>query len=244
MKILQALFVGLSLLIAGCSTVETDKQNAKAASINIRLGLAYLKQNRYEIASAKLKRALKAEPGSSKAHWAYALLQEKVGDFEQAETYYRKAIQLNDSDAEAFNNYGAFLCKRARPYEGIESFEKAIAHPLYSRKEVAYTNAGICLLRSGDMAKAERYFRAGLEISPIYSPGLYQMAMLMQQQARYLVSRAYRQRLKSALKRDDPKVLLLCVQTERAMSNTSLANECEAQLKSKYPASEEATSLY
>ncbi len=231
------------MILSGCGGSSITKNDRKAAQINVQLGLSYLKQNNIELAKTKLRRALDDDPESSNVHWANALLHEKLGDIDQAESHYQKAIDINPRDSDAQNNFGAFLCRNGRAEAGLEAFNLAVKNSLYVYSERAYTNAGICLIRAGDQVEAETYFRKSLNANPRYAPGLYQMALLLHEQKRYLGARAYRQRLVDALPAPSPKALLLCVKTEREMANYRVARECETQLKSKFPGSSEAAEI-
>lgn len=233
----------ISLWVTGCGGASTTKNSHKAAQINVQLGLSYLKQNRLEVAQKKLQRALNEDPNSSNVQWANALLYEKLGNKNQAEIHYRKAVKVNPKDADAHNNFGAFLCRNGQTEEGLKSFSLAVKNNLYVHSERAYTNAGICLIRAGDSVEAENFFRKSLTANPRYAPGLYQMALLLHEQKRYLGSRAYRQRLVEVLPAPSPKALLLCVKTERAMASVEVAQKCESQLKSEFPGSEEAAEI-
>ena len=237
------------LVLVGCAGMsEPQPEITRVAELNVRLGLDYLRQERFQLAKTKLERALSASPHSSQVQWAYALLQDKLGHEEAAERHFRKAISLSPNDAYAHNNYGSFLCRQGKVKKGLAEFDKAGTNPLYPEPESAWVNAGICLIRSSEddvsAEEAEQYFRKALEENPEYVLALYQMAALTSRQQRYLASRAYRQRLAEALQRDNPKVLWLCVVTERALNNDSEAARCAATLKADFPTSRETALLY
>lgn len=235
----------LLVLFSGCATVQKTETTAeRSAELNVQLGLDYLMQNRLDLAQVKLERALERDPDSARVNWAYAMLQERLEKPKLAEKYFRRGIQRDSKDAEAMNNFGAFLCKQNRPEEAFRIFERAGKIVLYPAREVAYFNAGLCAVRHKMLTRAEQFFERSLDINPSYANSLYQMALLTYEQRRYLVSRGYREQLKEALGRDDPKVLWLCVVNERAMNNFTAADRCENDLKTRFPTSEEATSLY
>ena len=245
----SACLISFLLALTGCaSTGGQQSEISRAAKLNVQLGLDYLRQERLQLAETKLQRALAASPDSSQVQWAYALLQDRLGRGEAAERHFRRAISLSPDDAYARNNYGSFLCRQGRVKQGLAAFDKAASNPLYSEPESAWTNAGICLVRSSNDAEtikeAESYFRKALEANPRYVRALYQMAVLTSGQQRYLASRGYRQRLSEALQRDDPKVLWLCVVTERALNDHAEAQHCAARLKADFPTSRETTRLY
>ena len=233
---LQATALAVALVLLGaCASTGRQAESARAAAINARLGLAYLEQNKLELAETKLNRALAQAPRSSLVHWANALFYEKLGNDGLAEKHFREAIRLNSRDTDALNGYGAFLCRQGRVEEGLKTFRKMADNPEYVTPEVAYANAGKCLLKSGDEAGAEEYFRRALKSNPRYPSALFQMAALLNNQGRYLGSRAYRQRLEAVLDAPSPKVLALCVSTERAMGNHEIADNCERELQSRFP---------
>jgi type IV pilus assembly protein PilF len=205
--------------------------------------LSYLQKERPDLAKIKLGRALKQAPNSSRVNWAYALLEEKLGKMNSAEKYFDKATKLNPDDAEGHNNYGAFLCGQDQVPEALAQFKLAIANPLYETPEYAYLNAGLCAAGHDDTERAEDYFRKALDKNEGYVSALYQMALLTYQQKRYLASRAFRQRATDAMSDDDPKLLWLCMMTERELKNSTEADECERSLKTNFPASTEAAGL-
>ncbi len=225
----------LIVMFGACATVGQRTDNARAAAINAKLGLAYMKQNHMALAETKLTRALEQAPNSSLAHWANALFHERLGNDKLAEKHFRKAVRLNPKDPGARNGYGAFLCRQGRVQAGLAQFQALADDPEYVTPEVALTNAGKCLLKSGDDVGAEGYFRRALEVNPRYPSALFEMASLLDRQRRYLGSRAYRQRLEAVLDAPSPKVLALCVSTERAMGNHEIADDCERQLQSRFP---------
>ena len=231
-------------MLASCVGNRAKVDKPRVAELNTRLGLEYLGQGRLDLARIKLARALEAEPRSASVNWANALLYEKLGETEKAESFFRKALRADPDSSEAHNNFGAFLCEQERFKEGVKHFEKAAANPLYPTPEYALANAGLCLLDAGDEERAESFFRKALERNPNYARALYQMALLTYNQKRYLSSRAYRERLEAVLKKKDPRVLWLCVVTERAMNNYDDADRCEKVLKTAFPDSKEASSLY
>ena len=243
-NLIVVLMAALFLSACAGSKVGTGHdKNPQAAELNVQLGLSYLQKERPDLAKIKLERALKQAPNSSKVNWAYALLEEKLGNMNSAAKYFEKATKLNPDDAEGRNNYGAFLCSQDQVPEALAQFKLAVANRLYETPEYAYLNAGMCAAGHDDAEQAEDYFRKALDKSEGYVSALYQMALLTYQQKRFLASRAFRQRATDALSDDDPKLLWLCVMTERALKNSTEADECERSLKTNFPTSTEAAGL-
>ena len=110
----------LVLLLSACVTVNQGQNpDQKASQVNVELGMGYYQQGNLELANEKLVKALAQDPGSSKAHLAYAVLQNRFLDKEKAEKHFREAIDLDPKNAEALNTFGAFFVQR-RPDQGID----------------------------------------------------------------------------------------------------------------------------
>ncbi|MGV6859246.1 MAG: type IV pilus biogenesis/stability protein PilW [bacterium] len=235
-----------AVFVTGCVSggYNTIEHNPKAAEINMRLGLGYLKQGSYELANTKLSRALQQAPELAETNWAFAVLQETIDHPEEAQKYYRKALRLSPDAPDILNGYGSFLCKQGKVQSAYTQFEKVAQNKLYPKPETALNNAGVCALKNKDPKTAERYFRRALKANPTYASPLYQMALIAFNDKRYLASRAYRERLGQVLSRPDPKVLYLCAKTEERLGNRVEAARCARKLKSEFPSTEEARSIY
>ena len=170
----------LLLLLTGlqaCVSVDPQQtQNEKASAVNVQLGIGYLQQNKLELASEKLEKAVRQDPKSASAHNAYAILQDRLGQKEKAEYHYERAVDLDPKDSQAANNYGAFLCNNGRELEAEEYFIKATDNPLYKTPEYAYTNAAICLLKVNRVEPAREYLRRALAARPDFAAALLAMA--------------------------------------------------------------------
>ena len=92
------------------------------------------------------------------------------------------------------------------------------------------------------MQKAERHFRAALEINSKLPATLYQMALLMVNSGRYLPARAYLQR-HSELAAPAPRSLWLGILIERKLGDAQAVANYSMRLKSNFPNTEEAQLL-
>jgi len=240
----------ISLILTGCAAtgpvsipdVPDVPRNPKAAIVNVRLGINYMQMGKLPLANAKLKKALAQDPDSSLVNWTNAVLAEKLGETEDAEKLFRRAINLDKNDSEAHNNYGAFLCRLSRVDEALDQFNLAVANPLYQTPEYAYTNAGVCLVQQDRAPDAREYFFKALEKNSAYPTALYQMALLNYGEGRYARSHEYLQQL-SYTARNNPKVLWLCAVTERQLGNMDASRDCAKQLRKNFPLAREIDRL-
>ena len=266
MRTTRILLVAFALaLLAGCVNPKVEKQEEQikqAARYNVQMGVNYMRNNELQLANTKLQKALEQNPDLPDAHNAYAVLQERLGQFDEAEKHYRKAIDLAPDDSEARNNYAAFLCRLDRYDEADKEFNLALKNPLYQRPEIALTNAGLCALRVPNQDKAEQYFRRALADNGEFIPALYQMALLSFDNKNYLQTRAYIQRYEAAMEKlaaaaqmsskDDPQavspkvspqILWICVRAEAELGNVAASSGCSKRLKEQFPDSRETAEL-
>lgn len=230
----------LVVLASGCaSTTERKVEQSnlqKQVDTNTQLGAGYLQQGQFDVAREKIDKALELEPDDPQANSVMALLQWRLKNHEVAERHFRLALasKAGSINPDVQHNYGAFLCDRGRVEESLPWFERAIANPQYPTPELAYLNAGLCMLKKPDRAAAEQFFRAALQHSPNLAPALLQMARLSlgadnAASARVFIERYFRSGPET------PESLLLAAKIERALGNRNAEGSYAMRLKGKYP---------
>lgn len=242
----QLALVAVTLLLAGCaSTAEREAEAAKRARLietNVQLANEYLQRGQLEFAKERLAKALAIDADDSQANNMMAVLQWRLRDYAAAESYFQRAVREDKANAEAQNNFGAFLCERNRIDEAEVWFKRAVANPLYRTPALAYENAGLCMYRANVYPKAETFFRAALEVDARRPLALYYMSRISYQAGRALAARGFIQRYFQAAQ-DTPEALLLAVQIERALKNKDDEASYAVRLRGKFPASPEAQQL-
>ena len=228
----------LGLLQACVTAGPTKSQNEKASAVNVQLGIGYLQQNKLELASEKLDKALRQDPGSAAAHNAYAILQDRLQQADKAEYHYKQATTLDPKDSQANNNYGAFLCRNNRERESEKYFLRALDNPLYNTPEFAYTNAAICLLKIDEREDAMEYLRKALAAKVDFAPALLTMSELMfsegdHVQAKFYIDRYHLSAPASA------KSLWLAIQNTLELDSAGDIEELAKRLESEFPDSRE-----
>lgn len=232
--------------IAGCQSVPPDGFRAggqrERAELQTQLGIGYLREGNRETAYKRLQRALALDPTYAPAHHAMALLKEQLNEPEEAAAHYRRAIELDPGASAARTNYGGLLCRHNRYEEAEEQLARAVANPLYDAPERAYYNAGTCMQRKGDLAKAAAYFRKSLSANPRLAPSLIAMSEISLAEGNDLSARGYLQRYLE-VGPHTPRSLWLGIQIERALGDKNAASSYAMLLKSKYPDSVETQKL-
>lgn len=258
MKIIRSLFLCILMAtfatgMSGCSTtggggsdsegeLRVSPEGDKLAVTNVKLGVGYMQKGSYEYALSKFRRAIEIDSSYPDAHYAIALLYDKLGKPDAAKQHFETAISLNPSYSDAYNAYAAFLCRNQEYDAADEQFRKALSNPLYRSPQLVQLNAGICAVNAKQYERAEGYFRKVLQSNPKEPVALYQMAKLNYESGRYLQARAYIQRFSSATS-PAPQGLWLGVQIERKMGDKSAEASYALSLRKLFPDSEEAHQL-
>lgn len=228
----------LSLAACGGNPTKASPKDTKAADYNARLGAEYTRKGRLNLANEKLQKALEQNPRSAEAHHYYALLQQKLDQTSTADKHFRTAIKLNPKDPQLLNNYGSHLCKNGYYNEASKQFMAALNDPLYTTPEFAYTNAGICIKKSGNAIQAEEYFRKSLAIKPDFGSALFQMSKIKYEQGDYARAQAFLQRYHEK-NREDAETLSLCVNINNGLGDAVTAARCSNRLAGSHSGNEQ-----
>ncbi len=222
------------------NTANTNNQ--RAAALNVELGARYIANGEYQLANDKLLKAMKQDPRSSSARWTYALLQERLGQADVADKYFKSALSINSNDSRGRNNYGAFLCKQGRYLEADKQFQKALADPLYKTRASGNLNAGVCAMEIPDYNLAKNYFTEVLKLQPANRVALYQMAKLHFLQNDYAGAQSYIRDFEQ-ISEHTAESLWLAYRAERQLGNVRSANSYAKLLTNSFPKSNEAAQL-
>jgi len=222
-----------------CVAVNPGKSREERASdVNTEMGLGYLQQDNFELATEKLVKALRQNPESVKANYVYAVLQDKLGQKELAELHYRKATELDPENSEAANNFGAFLCRNGRELESEGYFLKALDNPLYKTPEYAYTNAAICLLQVNQTEKGKEYLRKAVAAKSDFGPALLALADVLYNERDFTNAKIYIDRY-HLVSRASARSLWLAIRNTLELNNEGEVKELAQRLESDFPDSTE-----
>ncbi|MES9993049.1 MAG: type IV pilus biogenesis/stability protein PilW [Candidatus Thiodiazotropha sp.] len=240
------------LILSGCTTLQqsTDttgnlgrEKRSSPAKIYVEMGMAYMRDGQSAVALQKLTKALEVDEKSAEANNVIAILYEQLGESDRAGKHFDRAVELDARDPYIRNARGSYYCRLGRYDVALQDFEQALANPLYPTPWVAMTNAGLCLERAGDDAKAENFYRRALSASATYPVALIQMAEVSLQQDKDLSARAYLERYHSEVK-PTAASLWLGVQIEKRLRDLAKSSEYRSRLLKEFPDAPEVQSLY
>lgn len=210
------------------------------AKIHTELGAMYFQGGNMAVALDELRIALDADSSYFQAHSVRGLVYTALKEYAKAESEFQRALSFAPNDPEVNNNYGWFLCETGKERQSIAYFLNALKNPLYETPDRAYTNAGTCALKAGDLEGAQGYLLQAVQFSRDGAMlARLQLAKVFYKRGIYEESRLY---LSDALKMMEPPsadALWLGVRVERKLGNRSNEGGYASQLRSRYPTSAE-----
>jgi len=222
----------------GQSQKSTDPRNR--AKIHTELGSMYFQAGNPAVALDELRIALDADSSYVQAYSVRGLVHTSLKEYGKAEDDFRRALNLAPNDPEVNNNYGWYLCETGKERQSIAYFLNALKSPLYETPDRAYTNAGTCAFKAGDLDGAQNYLLKALQLSRDGAVSArLQLAKVFYQRGIYEESRIY---LADALRMMEPPTadaLWLGLRLERRAGNRSGEGGYASQLRGRYPTSQE-----
>lgn len=217
---------------------NSDPRNR--AKIHTELGAAYFQAGNPAVALDHLATALNADSSFHQAYSVRGLVYGSLKEYDKAESDFRNALSIAPNDPEVNNNYGWFLCDSGKARQSIVYFLNALKSPLYETPEVAYTNAGSCALKSGDLDGAQHYLLQALKLAR--DGGLtarLQLAKLFYLRGNFEESSAYINDVLKQMASPTAEALWLAIRLERKLGNRQAEGSFAAQLRGRHPTSPE-----
>ncbi len=155
-------------------TAEVSPNSARALRV---YGQALIDRNRFREAVAPLRKSVEIYPVYDYAWVDLGIAQMQSGDAAAAETSLKRALRLNDENAEAHLALGALHMGAERGDLARPHFERAIS--LKPALVEARFNLGTLYLRAGLRRLAIAQFRAALRLDPGHGGVHHNMALVL-----------------------------------------------------------------
>ncbi len=254
MKIIKTTFLSLlALQLTACVSesryVESGKPIIKhqanpvgIAKNRMALGLQYIKVGDYAQAKFNLDKAVEEAPDMPEVHYSLAYYYQVVNELKHADASYKKVLELDPENANALNNYGAFLCQYGDIDKAEENFLKALAQDKYIGKSKTYVNLGVCMLENGREEGAIKYLNKALSHDPYSGKALIELADYNFKHDEVVAAKGYLKRFEKN-SRLSARSLWLAYQVEKELSNLLEAKHYGEMLIRYHPKSLETQEL-
>jgi type IV pilus assembly protein PilF len=235
-------------LLAGCvsngqKTVDGRPIDENgAANANMKLGIAYMQQNKLALAKEKLERAEKQDPKNYEVYWGLASLAERLNNPVDAERNYQMAMRLAPGKPEVSNTYAVFLCRNGHVDRALPLYDKVIADPLYPTPWAAATNAAVCLRSEKRNGDAVPYLQKALALRPDFIPAVVELVDVQISTGKPTEARATADKF-LGIGRKSPDVLLVAARAAVAEGNCGATEVYSRMLKRDYASSPQTSSL-
>lgn len=239
-RFLPAWAAMLALSACAGNGISKRERALQVSNIKTQLALEYMKAQDFRQATASIEDALKANRKNETAWLVRAQIYQYLKVEDKAQESFQTALSLNPDSAEINNNYGWFLCSvQNRPQESVAYFDKALSDPTYPSPFVAHLNKGICTAKQGQASLAEAYFERALAAQPNFFPVFKELAKLKLSAGNIREAGRYFHQYREHVPLMQAGDLLLGWRLAQASGDERVAGEYEAQLRKKFPYSEE-----
>ncbi|WP_111976710.1 type IV pilus biogenesis/stability protein PilW [Algibacillus agarilyticus] len=227
---------------SGERVIKRETKPSEIAHNRVALGLRYLKAGNYSQAKYNLDLALQHQPEMPEVHYSLAYYYQVVNEFDNADKAYLRVLEIDPTNGDALNNYGAFLCQNQKIEQAEIYFLKALEQDAYIRESQTYLNLGVCMLENNKRDKALVYLARALDHDPYNGKALLELAELSMSTSEYEQARNYIKRYEKS-SRLTPRSLWLGFQIESKL-NDDLAAEKYGKTLVRYHPNSSQTKAY
>ncbi|KQX87276.1 type IV pilus biogenesis/stability protein PilW [Variovorax sp. Root473] len=252
--------VAVALLLAGCvntrttttglvgsgsdsgtsAVTDTDENNRRRARLRMELAAGYFAHGQNSVALEELKQVLAIDPGYADAYNLRGLVYMRLEDAAQAEDSFRRAVAINPRDANTRHNYGWLLCQQNRYGDAAQQFAAALTVPSYGDRAKTLMTQGVCELKAGQRAQAERSLLQAYELDAGNPVTGFNLASVLAQREEWSRAQFYVRRVNNSPSAT-AETLWLGIKIERKLNNREAVAQLGGQLQRRFPQSREAT---
>ena len=219
---------------------ETDIR--RRARLRLELASSYFEQGQTTVALDEIKKSLATDSGFADAYNLRGLVYMRMNDMTLAEDSFKQALSLSSRNADVAHNYAWLLCQQSRYAESNAFFARAANNPTYQGKARTLMAQGVCQVRAGQMAEAERTLFQSYELDPSNPVTGYNLANVLFLRGEFTSAQFYLRRLNNS-QLANAETLWLGIKTERSLNNRAAAAQLAEQLKGRFAQSPQAASF-
>lgn len=238
----------VSGMLSACVTTTTggfmaEASDDRAAADYIQLALAYFDNNDMSGARRHVGNALDIDDRISDAYMVLAMIFQREGDLDLADSNFQRAISLDRDNSSARNNYAAMLFSQDRFRESYEQLEQVANDTSYEGRSLVFEGLGRSALRLGMQEEAKVAFERALQLNDNLYIAPLELALIHFDQQDYLLARQYYRNYLTSTEflqlPHTPRALLAGIQVEGYFQNDELVENFSLILSTLYPTSPE-----
>ena len=253
---------GAIALVAGCTSTRTSRvlpndvnsgganivsasdepSERRRARLRLELAVGYFQAGQTAVALEEAKQSLVIDPKFADAYNLRGLIYMRLDEAALAEDSFRRAIALNPREPNTLHNYGWLLCQQGRHGDASAQFALALAVPGYADKAKTLMTQGLCQVKAGDRAGAERSLLQAHELDPGNPVVGFNLALLMRERGDPQRAQFYIRRVNNGPSAN-AETLWLGIRIGRALQNREAQAQLGMQLRRRFPESREAMAL-
>lgn len=223
-------------------TASDEPDVRRRARLRLELASSYFEQGQTTVALDEIKKSLATDPGFADAYNLRGLVYMRLNDIALAEDSFKQALSLSNRSADVAHNYGWMLCQQSRYAESNAQFAQAANNPTYQGKARTLMVQGVCQVRAGQTAEAERTLLQSYELDPNNPVTGYNLASVLFARGDFTRAQFYIRRLNNS-ELANAETLWLGIKTERNLNNRAAAAQLADQLKKRFAQSAQAASF-
>ncbi|MGJ7543745.1 type IV pilus biogenesis/stability protein PilW [Variovorax sp. LT1R16] len=220
-------------------TASDEPNGRRRARLRLELAIGYFEAGQTTVALDEIKQSLSADPSFADAYNLRGLVYMRLEDAGLAEDSFRRAIALNPREPNTLHNYGWLLCQQNRFGDATRQFSAALAVPTYTERAKTLMTQGLCQMRAGQPAEAERSLSQAYEIDAGNPMIGFNLASLLAQRQDWSRAQFYVRRVNNGPSAN-AETLWLGVKIERRLGNREAMAQLGGQLQRRFPQSREA----
>lgn len=178
MRLLIILWV--TAVLAGCAATGPQNRagNDKALNNHVQLALAYIGTGDRDSARYHLAQVSDLNRRAPSVLHAYALLYQLEGEFDVADSYYRRALAADRGFSRARLNYGVFLYGQQHFQDAYRQFKMVTEDLDYEMRAVAFSHLGLAAVKLERNQEAMTAFQRAIQLEPTLARPYLELAQL------------------------------------------------------------------
>ena len=185
MNFVKVLTVLSLAFVIACATMATG-ENLQKARAHYKIGVAYLNDNKAQLAFVEFQKAYELNPEDKEVLNAIGIIYLSYFDeTEKAIVFFEKAVKVDPDYSEAYNNLGVAHEMLGHYDSAISFYKKAVSNLLYATPEKAYISMGNSYYRLGKYQDAIHSYKEAIKRAPNLSLPYLKMALCYNALGRY-----------------------------------------------------------